>query len=304
MSQKIYDMITDRIIALLEAGVVPWRKPWKAGESAPRNLVSRKAYRGINAMLLAHTGFSSPYFLTFNQAKALGGRVKKDEHGFTVIFWKFIDAKKARKEDEDEEHGRNRRGRIPLLRYYHVFNLDQVEGIPEGRIPAKPAAILTDHSPIEEAEAIVEGMPQRPEIRHADRDRACYHPFLDRVTMPFSFLFDHMEDFYNVLFHELCHSTGHPDRLARKSLETHAAFGSEEYSREELVAEMGASFLCAAAGIAPKTIESSAAYIASWLKALKNDRRAVIIAAGQAQKAADFILGAKASENDEEEAAE
>ncbi len=303
MSQKIYDMITDRIIALLEKGVVPWRKPWKAGEATPRNLVSKKPYRGINAMLLSNVGFSSPYYLTFNQAKALGGRIKKDEHGTTVIFWKFIDKKKARKEDGDEEIERDRKGRIPLLRYYHVFNLDQVEGIPANKIP-QPSEAPADFCPIEEAEAIVEGMPQRPEIRHADNDRACYHPFLDRVTMPFTFLFDRMEDFYNVIFHELTHSTGHPSRLARKSLETYAPFGSEEYSREELVAEMGAGFLCAAAGIAPKTLDNSAAYIASWLKALKNDRRAVVIAAGQAQKAADFILGAKAFEGGEEEAAE
>ncbi len=304
MSQKIYDMITDRIIALLEAGVVPWRKPWKAGESAPRNLVSRKAYRGINAMLLAHTGFSSPYFLTFNQARALGGRVKKDEHGFTVIFWKFIDAKKAPKEDEDAELERDRKGRIPLLRYYHVFNLEQVEGIPEGKIPAKSAAIPAEFHTIEEAEAIVEGMPQRPEIRHHAGDRAFYRPATDTVTLPNRELFDSPEAYFNAIFHELTHSTGHPVRLARKSLATHAAFGSEEYSREELVAEMGASFLCAVAGIAPKTLGNSASYVDSWLKALRNDRRAVVIAAGQAQKAADFILGAKASDDDGEEAGE
>ena len=135
MSQKIYDMITDRIIALLEKGVVPWRKPWKAGEATPRNLVSKKAYRGINAMHLSALEFSSPYYLTFNQAKNLGGHIQKGAHGIPVVFWKFVEA-------EDEETGKKER--IPLLRYYTVFNLDQVEGIPESKIPAKAAAILTD----------------------------------------------------------------------------------------------------------------------------------------------------------------
>ena len=295
MSQKIYDMITDRIIALLEKGVVPWRKPWKAGEATTRNLVSKKAYRGINAMHLSALEFSSPYYLTFNQAKNLGGHIQKGAHGIPVVFWKFVEA-------EDEETGKKER--IPLLRYYTVFNLDQVDGIPEGKIPAKPAEIPAEFHTIEEAEAIVEGMPQRPEIRYNAGDRAFYRLSTDTVTMPHRELFDSPESFFGTLFHELTHAVGAPSRLARKSLETYAPFGSEEYSREELVAEMGAGFLCAAAGIAPKTLDNSAAYIASWLKVLKNDRRAVIIAAGQAQKAADFILGARAAEGDEEETAE
>ena len=290
MSQRIYDLITDRIIALLEQGVIPWRKPWDATSGAPRNLVSGKAYRGINAMLLASLGFSSPWFLTFNQAKALGGAIRRGAHGFPVVYWKFLEAV-AGPDGEDERTGS--KDRVPLLRYYTVFNLDQTEGIPAEKIPA-----LETHrfDPIEACQRIVDGMPQRPEIRHTTEARAYYRPSTDSVTMPLRESFHSAAEYFSTLAHELVHSTGAPCRLARKSLEDWAPFGTADYSREELVAEMGAGFLCAHAGIHGATLENSAAYIGSWLRVLKDDRRAVIVAAGQAQKAADFILGGPAED--------
>lgn len=290
MSQKIYDLITDRIITLLEQGVIPWRKPWDAASGAPRNLVSGKPYRGINAMLLCSLGFNSPWFVTFNQAKALGGAVKKGAHGFPVVFWKFLEASAAPEDGEEEAGGRER---VPLLRYYTVFNLEQTEGIPAGKVPA---AEDRRFNPIEACERIMEQMPQRPETRYTAEGRAYYQPRTDTVTMPLRETFASPALFYGTWFHEAVHSTGAGHRLARKSLSDWAPFGSAEYSREELVAEMGAGFLCAHAGIESATLENSAAYIQSWLKVLKDDRRAVIVAAGQAQKAADFILGGSAED--------
>jgi len=288
MSQKIYDLITDRIIALLEKGVIPWRKPWAAAVGAPRNLVSGKAYRGVNAMLLSCLGFASPWFVTFNQAKALGGAVKKGAHGFPVVFWKFLEAANTPDGEDDQAGGRDR---VPLLRYYTVFNLEQTEGIPAERIPALPGGEETRRfDPIEACEKIVEQMPQRPEIRYTNAGQAYYQPGTDTVTMPPRETFATPAEFYNTIFHELTHASGAPHRLARNSLTGWAPFGSAQYSREELVAEMGAGFLCAAAGIDGATLENSAAYIQGWLRVLKDDRRAVIVAAGQAQKAADFIL--------------
>jgi len=284
MSQKIYDLITDRIIALLEQGVIPWRKPWDPSTGAPRNLVSGKAYRGINAMLLASLGFSSPWFATFHLIKASGGSVKKGVHGFPVVFWKFLD---TGAEPDGEDENTSRRDRVPLLRYYTVFNLDQTEGIPTEKIP--PLHKLA-FDPIEACERIVAEMPQRPEIRFTTEGRAYYRPSTDIVTMPLRESFANPAAFYGTIFHELCHAAGHESRLARKSLADRAPFGTADYSREELVAEMGAGFLCAHAGIEAATLDNSAAYIQSWLRILKDDRRAVIVAAGQAQKAADFIL--------------
>ncbi len=284
MSQKIYDLITERIIALLEKGVIPWRRPWDAASGAPRNLVSGKPYRGINAMLLSSLGFTSPWFATFHQVKALGGYVKGGVHGFPVVFWKFFETSPAPDDEDDQDGGRER---MPLLRYYTVFNLEQTEGIPAGKIPtAEPRRFDS----IEACERIMEHMPKRPETRYTAEGRAYYQPGTDTVTMPHRETFATPAHFYGTWFHEAVHSTGAPHRLARKSLTGWTPFGSADYSREELVAEMGAGFLCAQAGIEGATLENSAAYIQSWLQVLKDDRRAVIVAAGQAQKAADFIL--------------
>ena len=293
----VYSIITDRIISLLEAGTVPWQKPWTGIRNAdgsavmPANFVSKKAYRGVNVFLLSAVRFTCPYWLTYRQASELGGNVKKGEKGFPVVFWKrLIVEDKVTKE----------RKVISMLRYYTVFNIEQCEGISWEKPAPIPAPETPSFNPIEECVRIVDAMPAKPDIRHLG-NRACYSPFLDIVQMPVAESFEKPEAYYSTLFHELTHATGHKSRLDRKGISTElAGFGSETYSKEELVAEMGASFLCGFAGIVNSTIDNSAAYIASWLRKLKDDRKLVVFAAAQAQRASDFILGITFDKPDED----
>lgn len=274
MSSQIYEIITDRICAMLEAGTIPWRKGWAGGDAIPVSAVSKKEYRGVNHFLLRCAGFASPYWLSFKQAQERGGHVRKGEKGMPVVFWKQYE-----RETEDGE-----KRRVPVLRYYTVFNVAQIDGLHMDF----PEPEIKEHRPIEEAEAIVANMPNRPIIIHGEA-RAYYRSALDVVNMPAPGLFDMPEEYYGTKFHELIHSTGHESRLNRRPSTEPRKFGDTAYAREELVAEMGAAFLCAACGIERATLENSAAYIASWLKALRNDPKAVVIAAAQAQRAADYI---------------
>jgi antirestriction protein ArdC len=285
MNNDAYQVITDRIMAQLEKGVVPWQKPWRGGEQMPRNLTSGRAYRGVNVFLLHAMCFESPFWLTYKQAAELGGHVKKGERACPVVFWKRLQVA-----DKTEPTGNKN---IPFLRYYSVFNVSQCEDIPPDKIPVQNG-IQREHCPITEAENIVAAMPKKPEIRHGG-GRACYSPALDCVNMPQPEQFQTGQDYYSVLFHELTHSTGHESRLNRKGISGSdgewSAFGSTPYAREELVAEMGAAFLSGHAGIVERTLDNSAAYIRAWLERLKEDRRLIVQAAAAAQKAADFILG-------------
>lgn len=280
MSNKVYDIITQNIIEKLEAGTIPWRKPWVGGK-APQNFISKKPYRGINAFILNCAEFASPYWLTFKQAKDKGGSVKKGSKSMAIVFWKFNEYTRT---DRD---GAEQTDKIPFVRYYRVFNLEQTEGI------EAPVEDTIEHTPVDSiatAEAIVAGMPNRPEIKENLR-RAFYSPGKDYVGMPLKDSFTGAEEYYSTLFHELTHSTGHVSRLNRfKENRAAAAFGSSEYSKEELVAECGAAFLCGVADIGAATIENAAAYIQGWLKALRNDNKLIIHASGKAQKAADYIL--------------
>jgi antirestriction protein ArdC len=280
---KAYEKINERIFALLEQGVVPWHKPWKAGNAGmPANLSSKKPYRGINVFLLNVSGFNSRYWLTYKQATEKGGQVRKGEHGYPVIFWKWND-----KEEKNEETGRLERKRFPLLRYYTVFNLEQIDGIedPDGVKDEE----LIEFKPIEAAEKVVADMPSKPKVKH-QVNRACYFPVYDEVHMPKPERFDSEEFYYQTLFHEITHATGHESRLNRRNSTEARNFGDSKYSQEELVAEMGAAFLCGHCGIEQATLENSASYIASWLQVLKNNKKMLVNAAAQAQKAADFIL--------------
>lgn len=280
--KSVYDIVAERIMAALEEGVIPWRKPWKAELGWPRNLHSKKAYKGINVWMLMLANQTCPYWLSFKQIQDRGGKVRKGEHGTPVVFWKPIKI-----EDEDNP---GKEKTIPLLRYYLVFNLEQCEGI---EIPE--AAAGRDIKPIEACEGVVANMPGRPEIKHGG-GKAFYSPVLDYVGMPKQKHFDSDEEYYSVLFHELTHSTGHKDRLNRESVADCQPFGTPAYGREELVAEMGAAFLCAYCGIEDVTLKTSAAYIDGWLNKIKEDKRMLVVAAGAAQKAADFILNARAEE--------
>ena len=278
---NVYEVITNQIIDRLERdGVVPWHQPWST--ERPKNLVSKKEYRGINVFLLGAGRYSNPYWLTFKQAKQLGGHVKKGEKSTPVVFWKWLE-----RERENPDTGEVETVSTPLLRYYRVFNVEQCEGL------SVPALENTrEFHPIEEAERVVQEMPQCPIIQQ-ETAQAFYWPSADVVNMPPAELFSSDEEYYSTLFHELTHATGHESRLNRLDTDKLAAFGSRDYSQEELVAEMGAAFLCGHCQIVDPIIDNSAAYIQGWLRKLRNDKRLVVFAAAQAQKAADFILNRK-----------
>jgi antirestriction protein ArdC len=291
---SVYEIMTDRIVSKLEAGVVPWRQPWgPIGFRAPMN-VRGNHYRGLNVFLLACQGHSSPYWLTFRQAKELGGHVRAGERSTPVVFWKWIERKPV--EGESDEH---KRGSVPILRYYNVFNVEQTGGLPEKFYRTEPAAPAPE--PLPTCEAIVANYPNPPSISHAG-DRAYYAPSVDGVTLPKPEAFSSAESYFATLFHELGHSTSHESRLAREGVTDAVMFGSHKYSREELVAEITSAFLCARGGIDSEPItENSAAYIASWIRALEGSPKLVVIAAAQAQKAADWILGESAAGSSAEE---
>jgi antirestriction protein ArdC len=276
MANTVYAIITDRIIGLLEAGVCPWRQPWKS--IPPQNAASGHEYRGVNAFLLGSLPFPTAQFLSFKQAKELGGSVRKGEHGFPCVYWKMLD-----REDDD-----GKRRTFPLLRYYTVFNIAQCEGL-EGI----PAPAVRESVP---AERIVSSYVTGPMVQHAG-DRAFYSPGPDRVTMPPRETFESEPAYWTVLYHELVHSTGHKSRLARFDAPDQFQFSSESYSREELVAEMGAAFVAAEAGIS-SDLGNSAAYLAGWLRALKAPKgeRLMVEAAGKASRAADLIMGRQREE--------
>jgi antirestriction protein ArdC len=286
---NVYDIITERILKKLEEGTVPWRKPWQGGDAGiPRNVQTGFPYRGINVFLLAAAGHASPYWLTFRQAKRRGGNVRKGEHGTPVIFWKWPDP-------EDGKDGGEDARAVPVLRYYLVFNVEQCDGV---SIPVTSLAPQRAFSPLARCEEILERMPDAPRIEHG-RTHAAYLPARDTVILPARSAFESEAAYYATLFHELAHATGHARRLARPAVMDTASFGSHAYSKEELIAEMGAAFLCGHAGIEAATLESAASYIDGWLRVLRGDGRLVVQAATHAQRAADFILGRAAeSESD------
>ena len=278
--QDGYQTVTTRITAALERGTVPWRTPWRA--RGHRNALSGRPYRGINLLMLGLTAleqdFEDTRWLTYRQAASRGGHVRRGERGTRVVLWKWI-------EREDPEGGELARN-YPLLRLFTLFNIAQCDGLeltpPENGEP---------FDPIERAEAIVSDYTNGPGIFH-DATAAYYRPSRDEVHLPPRAAFSSADDYYATAFHELGHSTGHRSRLGRAGYESGvAAFGSETYSREELVAEFTAAFLSHEAGIDSSRLEQSAAYIASWLRALRDDPRMVIVAAGQGQRATDHILG-------------
>jgi antirestriction protein ArdC len=274
----VYSIINNRIIETLEAGVVPWKQPWtEAG--LPQNLITKKPYAGINVLLLASMGFSRNYFLTFKQLMALNGqtRIRKGEKSIPVIFWKRLV-----KEEFAEEIKTTY-----LLRYYSVFNVDQCIGIPEEKIP------VTSNNPdlnrMEKLEAIIEEMPKRPRIQHKE-NQAYYNPVQDFINMPKMNNFKSTEAYFGTLYHELIHATGHSSRIGRNEVMESTNFGSEPYSMEELVAEIGACYLKSYTGIDTKDFNNNVAYIQNWLSVLQNDKKFIIYASARAQKAVDYVL--------------
>ncbi len=274
---KVYEIITDRILEALDQGTIPWRKPWKCG-GAPRNLATGKPYRGLNILLTGMQGYASPYWLTFKQAAERGGEVKKGEKGTPVIFWNWTRREVENKKGEIENKD------IPFMRYYTVFNLSQIDGL---SLTGNPSD--ADFKAIMPCEDVVGRMPNSPAIEHGF-SQASYNPVNDAVRMPPRTAFNSEQSYYATLFHELVHSTGPGSRLARKGIEERHAFGTPEYSKEELIAVCGASFLCGYTGIENDTIENQTAYIDHWRRQLEADKKLIITAASQAQKAVDFIL--------------
>jgi antirestriction protein ArdC len=278
MSSKVYQILTDNILKMIDAGTAPWLKPWKASD-APRN-ISGRHYRGINTFVLAMVGASRGYtdsvWMTFNHIKANGGTIKagEEKRHTPVYLWNWVKRKDGTGDDDT----------FPIFRFYLVWNIAQVDGI---ELPAREPA--REVNMIDAAQAIVDGMPNRPAMAFGG-DRAYYAPALDKVVLPLQTSFKGDEEYYHVCFHELAHSTGHKSRLNRKEVDQPTYHGSHDYSLEELVAELTACFLSSEAGIGDRVVTNAAAYLDGWSKALRHDPKMFATAAARAQKAADYIL--------------
>jgi antirestriction protein ArdC len=271
-----YQAITNRILTLLEQGTLPWQQPWDSATGMPRNLFSQRPYRGINVWLLTAMGDASPFWATFNQVKDAGGSVRKGERGVPVVFWKVY------KGQEDPETGQAEQRFV--LRQYTVFNAAQLDGVAVPEIPVTPDRV----TPIERCAQLVAAMPHRPAISEGHQ-RAFYTPATDTLHMPIPACFQSPEAHGATLLHELVHAVGHPSRLNRATLTDLCLFGDPTYAKEELVAEMGAAYLCGVCGIANTTIDASAAYLQSWMAVLRHEPTMLVQAAAQAQRAADYI---------------
>lgn len=293
----VYAMVTDKIIEALEAGTVPWSKPWDPRIGMPLSMSTNKPYRGINVWLLGFAAqaanYKSPFWGTYKKIASLGGQVRKGEKSSLVTFWKTS----SREEIVD---GLPKVKRWAILRFYLVFNAEQADGLPEKFYKAPEGH---EHDAITDAQAIIDGYVKPkadgPTFTHASGVGAYYSPFLDEIVVPLVAAFPQMEGYYSTCFHEMTHSTGHKSRLNREGVRGGHYFADEEYSKEELIAEMGAAMLCGTAGIDQAVRDRSAAYLQSWITTLRGDHKLVIKAAGDAQKAADHILGTVFEDDDE-----
>ena len=295
MKKDLSQTVTDTIIKDLEFGIRPWMQPWiVGGESGQLNRPLRangEAYRGINVLMLwgsaAENGFSSPTWMTFKQAQDMGAHVRKGERGTMVVY-----AGTLTRTEMNEQTGEESERGIPFLKSYTVFNADQVEGLPAQYV--KPAfTILDPDQRIAQAERFVTATGA--DVHHGGA-MAFYQPDRDMVQMPAFEAFHSAEGYYSTMLHELTHWTRHKSRLDRSF--GRQRWGDEGYAAEELVAELGAAFLCADLQITPTIRKDHAAYIGTWLQVLKNDKRAIFTAASYAQKAADYLLGLQKSKED------
>lgn len=270
MSNKQYQAITEKIITKLNAGVIPWQKPFQSYFGLPKNMTTQKDYRGINILLLGSELYQSPNWLTYNQVKKLNGSVKKGEKSQGIFFFKLIES-----EVDDDKTPKQ----IPLLKKYSVFHITQttLEDPFQHQLKSKPK--------FRECETIISG-DHLPNSQHG-RSRAAYNPEKDKIIIPYRKTFKSVELYYSVVFHELIHATGHKDRLNR-TLSTDSK--TDEYAEEELIAELGASMLCAHFGFENQTVDDSASYIQGWINALRNDHKLIYKASSKAQKAVDYIL--------------
>ena len=282
MSKKVCEMVAERVIAELKKGEIPWQKPWFGADGFVSHATG-KHYSLLNCLLLGKPG----EYITFNQAKAAGGSVKKGAKSKFVVYWNMV------KKEVEDENGEKDIKTFPVLRYYNVFDVDDCEGIEKKWLKDE----RFQHDTVAEAEAIIDGYCKANESLRIFRDeesgRAFYRPSEDFIKVPMIEQFAKVEEFYSTLFHEMTHSTGHWSRLNRfRENEKLAAFGSEDYSKEELIAELGAAALCGRCGIESKSsFKNSVAYIGGWMKAIEDDPNLIVSAAGKADKAVSFILG-------------
>lgn len=282
MSKSVYEMVTDRIIEQLEKGVIPWQKPWTGVRSGAFNRISKKPYSLLNQMLLKFDG----EYATFKQWADLGGHIRKGEKSEIVVFWKIQPI------EEEQEDGTKVVKQIPLLRYYNVFHISQVDGVE----PLQEEAIDNDIKPIEKAENVLHDYWTRENItvKHMAGNRAYYSPTLDMICLPLFEQFTDSNEYYSTAFHESVHSTMKENRCNRAEDRKgkNVAFGSQDYSKEELVAEIGSATILNIIGIETKgSFTNSAAYIQNWLSVLRNDVKFIISASSKAEKAVKYILG-------------
>lgn len=292
MKTDIYQTITDKMIKELEAGIIPWHKPW-IGVSGKGciSYETGKPYSLLNQYLL--NGRAGEW-LTYPQVVKAGGKVRKGEHASMVVFWSFVLKTETVKQYDETgaEIGEEKKMyEYPVLKSYNVFHIDQCDGV---KPKHNNEVVSYDHDPIQEAERVVAGYVEREhdlKLHIYETARAFYSPSTDEVEVPESRQYKQQSEYYSTLFHELTHSTGHRSRLNRDGITKMHFFGDENYSKEELVAEFGATFLCGICGIdCEKAFKNSAAYIQGWLRALKNDRKMIVMAAAKAEKAARYIL--------------
>lgn len=281
----LYQTITDRIIAELENGVIPWERPYTGCGEGPFSGTTGKPYSILNQMLLRKPGA----WFTWNEIQKRGGRVRKGEKASFVVFWKSVKVSEV-----DSATGEVKEKLVPMLRYYQVFHADQCEGL---KLDELPKVSEVEESPTALkviADYIAHNAPLRLE-NEALSNRAYYSPAEDKIVVPSVRQFSEQGEYYSTVFHEMTHSTGHKSRLDRLSSPAH--FGDESYSKEELVAEIGSAILCNLTGTeSKKSFRNSAAYVQSWLRALRNDKKMIVQASGQASKAVDYILGRPAPE--------
>lgn len=289
-SANIYDQITNQIVKQMENGIVPWQKPWEHGTfMGCISHTSGKPYSLLNQWLL---NGKAGEWLTYKQIQAEGGRVKAGEKASTVVFWKYLD-KVEERENEDGTIESVVTGRFPILKGYAVFHIDQCEGI---KAKHAQGTKRYEHEASEEAESVIRNYVERDGLKLfiEDGDRAYYSPCCDEVHVPMMQQYKVREEYYSTTFHELTHSTGHAKRLNRKEVAGISFFGDENYSKEELTAEIGAAFLCQTVGLeCEKAFENSVAHLQGWLRALKNDKKLIVAAAARAEAAVNYILNGK-----------
>lgn len=284
----VYEEVTNQIIEALEQGVKPWECPWQTNAAALPLRVTGDSYRGINHVLLSlkawSQGYRNPVWMTFKQAKELGGMVRKGEKSSLVVKYGTFETKEDAPEGETEAKTRG------YLKAYRVFNVQQIDGL-EDQFPTPDEAAPLETRPIEQLSHIAANMIENMGVGYEEGgDRACYIPSKDRVHMPEVSKFKAAELFYSTLFHELSHATGHKRRCDRTKEKAGSKFGNAVYAMEELVAEISSAMMGAQLGFQPGHIEDSAAYVQSWLKVLRDDKRAIVKAAAAAQRSADYLM--------------